>query len=291
MVKKVGTYDFSDQSGPDGEDTNYTAGRTHDDYSHSKAIMDTEHFNFFYGDFQALTDVNVQIPEHHITAFIGPSGCGKSTLLRSLNRMQDRVPSVRMEGAIHLDGKNVLEMEDVVELRTRVGMIFQRANPFPMSIFDNVAYGMKLSSQEYSKSEMEDRVHEALKDAALWNDVGDNLDKSGIALSGGQQQRLCIARAIVVEPDVLLMDEPCAALDPISTLAIEDTMLELKERYTIVIVTHNIQQAARVSDQTVFMLMDPETRSGYVHEYGTTIEMFTSPQTQETNDYITGRFG
>jgi phosphate transport system ATP-binding protein len=189
------------------------------------------------------------------------------------------------------NGENILEIQDVVTLRTRMGMIFQRANPFPMSIFDNVAYGMRLKAQKYAKSEIEGRVESALKKAALWNEVQDNLNKNGLALSGGQQQRLCIARALAVEPEVLLMDEPCSALDPISTYQVEETMLQLKKDYTIIIVTHNIQQAARVSQQTIFMLMNPETRSGYVAEAGTTEQMFNAPKLKETAEYITGRYG
>lgn len=256
-----------------------------------RTIVETRHYNFYYGDFQALNDVNIQVPEHEITALIGPSGCGKSTLLRSLNRIQDRIPGARGEGEILFNSKNVLAMEDVVTLRTQMGMIFQRPNPFPMSIYDNVAYGLRLKAQKYAASEVEDRVQTALKKAALWDEVGDNLKKNGLALSGGQQQRLCIARALAVEPEVLLMDEPCSALDPVSTYQIEETMMALKKEYTIIIVTHNIQQASRISQQTVFMLMNSDTRYGYVAEAGSTDQMFTAPKLKETEEYITGRYG
>jgi phosphate transport system ATP-binding protein len=267
----------------DGTGTNgHSAGET---------VLETRHFNFYYSKFQALNDININVPRHQITALIGPSGCGKTTLLRSLNRIQDRIIGARGEGEILFNGENILKMEDVVTLRTRIGMIFQRANPFPMSIRDNVAYGLTLQAQHYPKSEIEGRVEMALKKAALWPDVKDDLKKNGLALSGGQQQRLCIARALAVEPEVVLMDEPCSALDPISTLQVEETMLQLKEEYTIVIVTHNIQQAARVSQQTIFMLMNLTTRAGYVVESGTTDQMFHAPKRKETEEYIAGRFG
>jgi phosphate transport system ATP-binding protein len=256
-----------------------------------RTIVETRHYHFYYGDFRALNDVNIKVAEHEITALIGPSGCGKSSLLRSLNRIQDRIPGAHSEGEILFNGENILALEDVITLRTRLGMIFQRANPFPMSIFDNVAYGMKLKSQQYANSEINDRVEAALIKAALWNEVKQDLKKSGLALSGGQQQRLCIARALAVEPEVLLMDEPCSALDPVSTYQIEETMLQLRDEYTFIIVTHNIQQASRVSQQTILMLMNPDTRYGFVAETGRTETVFRAPKYKETEDYVTGRYG
>jgi len=245
-------------------------------------------FNLFYGDFQALKDINVNIPEHAITAIIGPSGCGKSTFLRSINRMNELIPSVKTTGNIFLDHENIFD-EDVVELRKRVGMVFQRPNPFPKSIFDNVAYGPRAHGLK-NKSVLEEIVEKSLRQAALWDDVKDNLNKSGLALSGGQQQRLCIARALAVEPEVILMDEPASALDPIATLKIEDLIQNLKKQYTIVIVTHNMQQAARASDYTMVFNMYPD-RSGYIIEYGKTTQVFTNPREKITEDYISGRFG
>lgn len=250
-----------------------------------------DNFNFFYGDFKALDHIEMRAQRRQITALIGPSGCGKSTLLRAMNRMHDRTPSARAEGALLLDEQDINAFEDPVKLRQRIGMIFQRPNPFPMSIYDNVAYGMRLAGRRVPKSEIADQVETALRGAALWDEVKDKLKQSGLALSGGQQQRLCIARAIAVEPEVLLMDEPCAALDPVSTLKIEELMQELETRYTIVIVTHNLQQAARVADQTVFMTMNPETRAGFVVEAGPSTQIFSNPKDKRTEDYITGRFG
>lgn len=241
--------------------------------------------NFYYGKFHALKNINLQIPGKQVTAFIGPSGCGKSTLLRTFNRMYELYPNMRIEGEIRLDGRNVLDKkEDLNLLRARVGMVFQKPTPFPMSIYDNVAFGIKLY-EKLSKSEMNDRVEWALNKAAIWNEVKDKLDQSGTSLSGGQQQRLCIARGIAVKPEVLLLDEPCSALDPISTARVEELIHELKSDYTIVIVTHNMQQAARVSDHTAYMYL------GELIEFGDTDTMFTKPTRRETEDYITGKFG
>lgn len=241
--------------------------------------------NFYYGKYHALKNINLQIPGRQVTAFIGPSGCGKSTLLRTFNRMYELYPNTRIEGEIRLDGRNVLDKkEDLNLLRARVGMVFQKPTPFPMSIYDNVAFGIKLY-EKLSKSEMNDRVEWALNKAAIWNEVKDKLDQSGTSLSGGQQQRLCIARGIAVKPEVLLLDEPCSALDPISTARVEELIHELKSDYTIVIVTHNMQQAARVSDHTAYMYL------GELIEFGDTDTMFTKPTRRETEDYITGKFG
>ncbi|MBN1314193.1 MAG: phosphate ABC transporter ATP-binding protein [Anaerolineales bacterium] len=250
--------------------------------------LKVQDFNLFYGDFQALKNVSLEIPEHKITSIIGPSGCGKSTFLRSLNRMNDLIPIVRIDGKIDMDGQNLYDM-DVVELRKRVGMVFQRPNPFPKSIFDNVAYGPRAHGLN-NKSVLADIVETSLCKAALWDEVKDDLDKSGLALSGGQQQRLCIARALAVQPEVILMDEPASALDPIATLRIEELIQVLKKDYTIVIVTHNMQQAARASDYTSFFMMG-EKREGYLVEFGPTRELFTKPKNKETEDYITGKFG
>jgi phosphate transport system ATP-binding protein len=242
--------------------------------------------NFFYGRQQTLFDVDLQIREHFITALIGPSGCGKSTFLRSLNRMNDLIPDIRIEGRIDLDGENVYSDEmDVIQLRRRIGMIFQRSNPFPMSIYDNVAYGVRVNRITKNRLKMDEIVEKTLRSAALWDEVKDRLSRSAMGLSGGQQQRLCIARALAVEPEVLLMDEPASALDPISTAKIEELIYELKRDYTIVIVTHNMQQAARVSDETGFFL------NGHMVEFSETKILFTSPHNKETEDYITGRFG
>jgi len=245
-------------------------------------------FSVFYGDFQALRDITVDIPAHRITAIIGPSGCGKSTFLRAFNRMNDLIPNTRVQGRVFLDDQDLFGI-DVVELRKRVGMVFQRPNPFPKTIFDNVAYGPRAHGLR-DRARLAEIVERSLKDAALWDEVKDDLDKSGLALSGGQQQRLCIARALAVEPEVILMDEPASALDPIATLRIEELLQTLKKNYTIVIVTHNMQQAARVSDYTMFFNM-AEDRAGYLVEYGPTKEIFTRPREKLTEDYITGRFG
>ncbi|MGK0674287.1 MAG: phosphate ABC transporter ATP-binding protein PstB [Halothiobacillaceae bacterium] len=241
--------------------------------------------NFFYGKFQGLYDINMDVPERQVTALIGPSGCGKSTLLRTLNRIYDLYPGQRAEGEIIMDGKNLLEKGvDVNLLRAKVGMVFQKPTPFPMSIYDNVAFGVKLY-EKMSKSELDERVEWALRKAAIWDEVKDKLKQSGTALSGGQQQRLCIARSIAVKPEVILFDEPTSALDPISTLKIEELIHELKAEFTVVIVTHNMQQAARVSDYTAFMYL------GKLVEYDHTNIIFTKPDKKETEDYITGRFG
>jgi len=248
-------------------------------------MVEIERLSLWYGAKQALRDVSMAIAKHRITAFIGPSGCGKSTLLRCLNRMNDLVPGVRVEGAVRIGGLDVYEPGvDVTGLRKRVGMVFQKSNPFPKSIFENVAYGPRILGAR-GRDELGVIVERSLRAAALWDEVQDRLGDSALSLSGGQQQRLCIARAIAVEPDVLLMDEPCSALDPIATARIEELMLELKSAYTIVIVTHNMQQAARVSDYTGFMLL------GELAEFGVTREVFTNPRDRRTEDYITGRFG
>jgi len=252
--------------------------------------MAAVNLSVYYGKFRALKNISINIPENKITALIGPSGCGKSTLLRSFNRMNDLIQSSRIEGEVTLNGKNIYHPEvDVVDIRQRVGMVFQRPNPFPMSVFDNVAYGPRLYGIR-KKQVLEEIVEHSLRQAAVWEDLKDKLDQSGLALSGGQQQRLCIARALAVEPAVILMDEPASALDPIATLKIEDLMESLKEDYTIVIVTHNMQQAARVSDFTAFLMID-EDRSGTLVEFDATDKIFTNPQNQQTEDYVTGRFG
>lgn len=240
--------------------------------------------NLYYGDFHALKNINMEIPEHQITAFIGPSGCGKSTFLKTINRMNDLVENVKIEGNILMDGVDIYSDIDVIKLRQRVGMVFQQPNPFPMSIYDNVAYGPRIHGIK-KKSELDEIVERSLQQAAIWDDVKDRLKKNALGLSGGQQQRICIARALAVEPEVILMDEPTSALDPISTLKIEDLAEQLKEKYTIVIVTHNMQQASRISDKTAFFL------SGDVVEYGDTMDIFNNPQDKRTEDYITGRFG
>ena len=242
-------------------------------------------FNFYYGQFLALKNINFEIEKQKVTAFIGPSGCGKSTLLRSINRMYDLYPNQRAEGEILLNSQNLLDPKvDVTTLRARVGMVFQKPTPFPMSIFDNIAFGVSLH-ENLSRAELEERVEWALVKAALWGEVKDKLNQSGMSLSGGQQQRLCIARGIAVKPEVLLLDEPTSALDPISTSRIEELVIELKSDFTIVIVTHNMQQAARISDYTAYMYL------GELVEYGVTDEIFLRPKKQETEDYITGRFG
>ena len=242
--------------------------------------------NFFYGIQQALFNIDLQIRKNFITALIGPSGCGKSTFLRSLNRMNDLIPGTRVEGRVELDGESVYSDEmDIIQLRRRVGMIFQRSNPFPMSIYENVAYGLRVNRITKNRFKTDEIVEKTLRGAALWDEVKDRLSKSAMGLSGGQQQRLCIARALAVEPEVILMDEPASALDPISTARIEELIHELKRDYTIVIVTHNMQQAARVSDETGFFL------NGHMVEFSETRRLFTAPRNRETEDYITGRFG
>ena len=253
--------------------------------------LEAREFDFFYGSFQALRGVTLAMRERSITAIIGPSGCGKSTFLRAINRMHDQTPGARGQGALLLDGQNIYAPQtDPVLLRRRVGMVFQRPNAFAKSIFDNVAYGLKVAGWR-DKRQIAERVERVLRQAALWDEVKDRLHQSGLGLSGGQQQRLCIARAIAPGPEVLLMDEPCSALDPIATLKIEELMLDLRREYTIVIVTHNMQQAARASDETAFMLMDPATRAGQLVEFGPTEQIFTNPRDRRTEDYVTGRFG
>ncbi len=254
------------------------------------AKVRVQNLSFYYGDFRAVADIELDIPDRRITAIIGPSGCGKSTLLRTLNRMGDLVPQTRVTGQVLLDGENIYAPKvDVVDVRRRVGMVFQRPNPFPKSIYDNVAFGPRLLGVN-RRRDLESIVEKALRAAALWDEVKDKLHKSGIALSGGQQQRLCIARALAVEPQVVLMDEPASALDPIATYRIEELMHQLRDEYTIVVVTHNMQQAARASDFTAFMNMN-EQRAGTLVEFGPTREIFTNPREQQTEDYITGRFG
>ena len=241
-----------------------------------------------YGSFQAIDKISIDVPRNRVTALIGPSGCGKSTLLRCLNRMNDLIPGARIEGQIDFEGQNLLDPNvDAVEVRRRIGMVFQKPNPFPKSIYENVAFGARING--YS-GDMDRLVEDSLRRAALWDEVKDDLDKSGLALSGGQQQRLCIARAIAVQPEIILMDEPASALDPVATLKIEDLMRELAEHYTIVVVTHNMQQAGRVSDFTAFLLAGEE-RVGRLVEFGPTTEIFTNPRDQRTEDYITGRYG
>ena len=242
--------------------------------------------NVYYGTQRALHDVNMKVREHFVTALIGPSGCGKSTFLRSLNRMNDLIPGARLEGRVNLEGEDIYSPSmDVIHLRRRVGMIFQRSNPFPMSIYENAAYGVRVNGLTRDRLKLDEIVERTLRAAALWDEVKDRLSKSAMGLSGGQQQRLCIARALAVEPEVLLMDEPASALDPISTAKIEELIYELKQNYTIVIVTHNMQQAARVSDESGFFL------SGRLVEFSETKRLFTAPSNRETEDYITGRFG
>ena len=248
-------------------------------------------FSFYYGDFKALDSVSLRIPRGRITALIGASGCGKSTLLRAINRMHDNTIGARSEGEIVFNDENVLQLNNLIHLRKQIGMIFQRSTVFPMSIRENIAYGLKLWSQRVSGKEIERRIEAVLHGAALWEEVQGKLDKSGLGLSGGQQQRLCIARAIAVQPKVLLMDEPCAALDPISTRKVEDLMNTLKGDITIVIVTHNMQQASRIADYTAFMNMDAETRSGQLIEFGETRQIFEEPRDPRTEAYIAGKFG
>jgi phosphate transport system ATP-binding protein len=242
--------------------------------------------NFFYGSNQALYEVSIQIRPQYVTALIGPSGCGKSTFLRALNRMNDLIPGARLEGNVELDGRNIYSDDmDVIQLRRRVGMIFQRSNPFPMSIYDNVAYGVRVNGLARKRAHLDEIIESTLSAAALWDEVKDRLHRSAMSLSGGQQQRLCIARALAVEPEVLLMDEPASALDPISTAKIEELIYNLKRKYTIIVVTHNMQQAARISDETGFFL------TGRLVEFNETKRIFTAPAKRETEDYITGRFG
>jgi len=247
-------------------------------------IMKIEHLDLFYGDFQALKNVNMEIEKNEITAFIGPSGCGKSTFLKSLNRMNDMVAGCKITGKVTLNGQDIYKGMDVNDLRRRVGMVFQKPNPFPMSIYDNVAYGPRTHGIR-NKAKLDEIVEESLRNAAIWDETKDRLKKSALGMSGGQQQRLCIARALAVKPEILLMDEPTSALDPISTSKIEDLCMELKKSFTIVMVTHNMQQAARISDKTAFFLL------GEVIEYGNTDQIFSMPKNTRTENYISGRFG
>ena len=250
-----------------------------------KTIIESRALNLYYGDNHALKDISIQIPANKITALIGPSGCGKSTFLKTLNRMNDLVPGVRIDGEVFYNGENIYGKDvDVTRLRRQIGMVFQKATPFPMSIYDNIAYGPRTHGVK-NRAKLDDIVERSLRDAAIWDEVKDRLKKSALGLSGGQQQRLCIARALAVEPDILLMDESTSALDPISTSKIEELAMELKNRYTVVMVTHNMQQAVRVSDETAFFLL------GELVEFGETERLFSHPQDKRTEDYITGRFG
>ncbi|MCH2659224.1 phosphate ABC transporter ATP-binding protein PstB [bacterium] len=260
-------------------------GATSFEVAIEKPIVEVEKLNMYYGETQALFDVDLQIPEREVTAFIGPSGCGKSTLLRCINRLNDLIESARVEGEVRVEGENVYAPGyDVIDLRRRVGMVFQKSNPFPKSIYENVAYGLRIAG-ENRRSVLDEAVEKSLRSAALWEEAKDRLKDSAMGLSGGQQQRLCIARTLAVEPRVVLMDEPCSALDPIATARIEETISELKKDYTIVIVTHNLQQAARVSSHTAFYYL------GKLIEFNETESMFTNPRVKQTEDYVTGRFG
>jgi len=257
--------------------------------SNGKYALEINDLHCYYGSFRAVKDSSFKIERQKITAFIGPSGCGKSTVLRALNRMNDLIPGARVEGEVLFHGKNLYDPDvDPVEVRRRIGMVFQKPNPFPKSIYDNVAWGAKINGY---RGNMDELVEQSLRQAALWDEVKDKLDQSGLSLSGGQQQRLCIARTIATKPEIILMDEPCSALDPIATLKIEDLMRELVKNYTIIIVTHNMQQAARASDYTAYFLMDRDDRAGSMVEFGETNEIFTNPKDKRTEDYITGRFG
>jgi phosphate transport system ATP-binding protein len=250
-----------------------------------RPIINVDRLSLFYGNTRALNDISLKIGEKVVTAFIGPSGCGKSTLLRCLNRMNDLIDSVRIDGSVEIEGHNIYSRDiDVIELRKRVGMVFQKSNPFPKSIYDNIAYGLRLHGKT-RKSELDEIVERSLRQAALWDEVKDRLHTSGLGLSGGQQQRLCIARAIAIQPEIILMDEPASALDPIATAKIEELILDLKKEFTIVIVTHNMQQAARISDHTAFFYL------GELIEYDSTLKIFTNPAKKQTEDYVTGRFG
>ena len=252
----------------------------------SEIVLNVENLSVYYGDFLAVKDVSMKILKNKVTAFIGPSGCGKSTFIRCLNRMNDLIPTAKVEGKVIFENEDIYDDVDATEIRSRIGMVFQKPNPFPKSIYQNIAFGLKVNG---FAGDMDQAVEKSLKQAALWEEVKDRLDDSAFALSGGQQQRLCIARALAVEPEVLLMDEPASALDPIATLAIEDLVRDLKETYSIVIVTHNMQQAARVSDETAFFMVG-ENRSGYLVEYDDTQKIFTNPDNEKTEEYITGRF-
>jgi phosphate transport system ATP-binding protein len=261
------------------------------DSTQTKAIQ-ARNLDVFYASFQAVKGVNLDVHRHMITAIIGPSGCGKSTLLRAFNRMNELVPTARTAGEVLFNGEDIYDPRvDPVEVRRRIGMVFQKPNPFPKSIFENVAWGLRVNGFKGSRGEMQAAVEQALTEAALWDEVKDKLNQSGLSLSGGQQQRLCIARAIAIRPDIVLMDEPASALDPIATLKIEELMQELKKHYTIIIVTHNMQQAARVSDYTAMMMLTEDDKSGTMIEFGETNLIFTRPRDRRTEDYVTGRFG
>jgi len=260
-----------------------TGSNRNEDFFSDKIVVNN--LNFYYGKVQCLKNINMQIKEKNVTAFIGPSGCGKTTFLRTLNRMNDLIKSTKVEGNIFIDNENIYSAKiDVVDLRKKVGMIFQKSNPFPKSIYENIAYGLRINGIK-DKEIIDNKIEESLKASALWNEVKDTLNKSTLSLSGGQQQRLCIARAIAIDPEIILMDEPASALDPISTTKIEELIFQLKQKYTIIIVTHNMQQAARVSDYTAFFYL------GELIEYDKTIKIFTNPSLKKTEDYITGRFG
>jgi phosphate transport system ATP-binding protein len=269
-----------------------TAKQAEDERTDQPVVIRVEDLSVYYGDFRAVANISLPIRRNEITALIGPSGCGKSTVLRCFNRMNDLIEGARVEGLVEYHGVDLYSDDvDPVEVRRRVGMVFQKPNPFPKSIYDNISFGPRIARY---KGNMDDLVEESLRKAALWDEVKDKLDESGMALSGGQQQRLCIARAIATSPDVVLMDEPCSALDPIATLKIEELMIELKDEYSIIIVTHNMQQAARVSDRTAFFnvkLNERGQRTGYLVEFSPTEELFTAPREKDTEDYITGRFG
>jgi len=261
----------------------------------TETVLKTENVSIFYGDFKAVRDVSMDIPKNRVTAFIGPSGCGKSTILRCFNRLNDLIPIFKLEGRIFYHDQSLYESNiDAVEVRRRIGMVFQKPNPFPKSIYDNIAYGVRINGLGKSKQEIDEIVERSLRQAALWEEVKDKMHQSGFALSGGQQQRLCIARTVAINPDVVLMDEPCASLDPISTLKVEELIHELKENYTIVIVTHNMQQASRVSDMTAFFnakAIEGGKRFGYLVEYDNTEDIFQNPQEEATQQYVSGRFG
>ncbi len=259
--------------------------------SQRDVVVELRNLRVYYGDFLAVKDINLPFYRHRVTAIIGPSGCGKSTVLRSINRMNDLIPNVRVEGQVLFEGRNIYDPDvDPVEVRRRIGMVFQKPNPFPKSIYENVAWGLRINGFRGSRSELDDRVEQALRAAALWDEVRDKLHQSALALSGGQQQRLCIARAIAVQPEVVLMDEPTSALDPIATLRIEELIRELAREYTIIIVTHNMQQAARISDYTAFLLANDQG-AGELVEFNETRVLFTTPRDPRTEAYITGRFG
>lgn len=288
--------DLRDEASPSSSPAMHLQARAFDSYlpDEPRPVLACENVDVYYGDFRAVTGVDLKFGLHEITALIGPSGCGKSTLLRSLNRMNDLVDGARVEGSVTFEGEDIYgKRVDPIEVRRRIGMVFQKPNPFPKSIYDNIAYGPRVTGMRVSS--MDDLVEEALTKAALWDEVKDKLKQSAYGLSGGQQQRLCIARTIAVKPDVILMDEPCSALDPIATTKIEDLMHELRDEYTIVIVTHNMQQAARVADRTAFFtaLADEGTgdRTGVLVEYGKTTQIFEHPVDSRTEDYISGRFG